>query len=67
MIKAPQPKVLNLFAYTGGASLAATGSMANTHVDSIKQVVTWSQGKHGNFELNKHSLGCGGRLKICKA
>jgi 23S rRNA (cytosine1962-C5)-methyltransferase len=44
MIKAPQPKVLNLFAYTGGASLAAKAAGADiTHVDSIKQVVTWSK------------------------
>jgi len=38
------PKVLNLFAYTGGASLAACQSGADiTHVDSVKQVVTWSR------------------------
>ncbi len=38
-----QAKVLNLFAYTGGASLAARSAGADvTHVDSIKQVVTWA-------------------------
>lgn len=38
-----KPKVLNLFAYTGGASLAAKAAGADvTHVDSIKQVVTWA-------------------------
>lgn len=38
-----EPKVLNLFAYTGGASLAARAAGADTtHVDSIKQVVTWA-------------------------
>ncbi|MEZ5026703.1 MAG: class I SAM-dependent methyltransferase [Chitinophagales bacterium] len=38
-----QPKVLNLFAYTGGASLAANAAGAETyHVDSIKQVVSWA-------------------------
>jgi 23S rRNA (cytosine1962-C5)-methyltransferase len=38
------PKVLNLFAYTGGASLAAKAAGADvTHVDSIKQVITWSK------------------------
>lgn len=38
-----KPKVLNLFAYTGGASLAASAAGADvTHVDSIKQVVTWA-------------------------
>lgn len=41
--KTPQPKVLNLFAYTGGASLVAKAAGADTtHVDSIKQVVTWA-------------------------
>lgn len=40
----PRPKVLNLFAYTGGASLAACAAGADvTHVDSVKQVVTWSR------------------------
>jgi len=40
---APHPKVLNLFAYTGGASLIAKAAGADTtHVDSIKQVVTWA-------------------------
>lgn len=39
-----QAKVLNLFAYTGGASLAARAAGAEvTHVDSVKQVVTWSR------------------------
>lgn len=38
-----QPKVLNLFAYTGGSSLAACAAGAETyHVDSIKQVVSWA-------------------------
>jgi 23S rRNA (cytosine1962-C5)-methyltransferase len=42
-MKTPKPKVLNLFAYTGGASLAASaGGGEVTHVDSIKQVVTWA-------------------------
>ena len=41
--KNPEPKFLNLFAYTGGASLAAKAAGADTtHVDSIKQVVTWA-------------------------
>jgi 23S rRNA (cytosine1962-C5)-methyltransferase len=38
-----QPKVLNLFAYTGGASLAAKAAGADvTHVDSVRQVLHWS-------------------------
>jgi 23S rRNA (cytosine1962-C5)-methyltransferase len=43
-MKTPVPRVLNLFAYTGGASLVAKAAGADvTHVDSIKQVVTWSK------------------------
>jgi len=41
--KNPKPKVLNLFAYTGAASLIAKAAGADTtHVDSIKQVVNWA-------------------------
>jgi len=41
--KTKRPKVLNLFAYTGGASLIAQAAGADTtHVDSIKQVVSWA-------------------------
>jgi 23S rRNA (cytosine1962-C5)-methyltransferase len=47
----PQPKVLNLFAYTGGASLAAKAAGADVvHVDSVKQVVSWSR---ENMETSK--------------
>jgi len=36
--------VLNLFAYTGGASLAAKAAGADvTHVDSVRQVLNWSR------------------------
>ncbi len=39
-----KPKVLNLFAYTGGASLVAKQAGADvTHVDSVKQVISWSR------------------------
>ncbi len=39
-----RPRVLNLFAYTGGATLAARAAGADTtHVDSVKQVVTWAK------------------------
>ena len=42
---AERPKVLNLFAYTGGASLAAKAAGADvTHLDSVRQVVTWARG-----------------------
>lgn len=38
-----KPKVLNLFAYTGAASLAAKCAGADvTHLDSVRQVVTWA-------------------------
>lgn len=41
---AETPRVLNLFAYTGGASLAAKSAGADiTHVDSVKQVISWSR------------------------
>ena len=43
-LKLKAPKVLNLFAYTGGASIAACSAGAQvTHVDSVKQVITWSR------------------------
>jgi 23S rRNA (cytosine1962-C5)-methyltransferase len=49
--KTPIPKVLNLFAYTGAASLIAKAAGADTtHVDSIKQVVNWA---NENQELSK--------------
>jgi 23S rRNA (cytosine1962-C5)-methyltransferase len=41
--KTEKVPVLNLFAYTGGASLAACAAGAEVyHVDAIKQVVSWS-------------------------
>lgn len=45
-----KPKVLNLFAYTGAASLAARAAGADTtHLDSVRQVVTWAR---GNMEMS---------------
>ncbi len=42
--KGRRAKVLNLFAYTGGATLAARAAGAEvTHVEAVKQVVTWSR------------------------
>jgi 23S rRNA (cytosine1962-C5)-methyltransferase len=50
--KLPNPEVLNLFAYTGVASLAARTAGANvTHVDSVKQTVTWS-----NYNMERSNL-----------
>ena len=38
------PRVLNLFAYTGGSSLAAKAAGADVvHVDSVKPVITWAK------------------------
>lgn len=40
----PGAKVLNLFAYTGAASLAARAAGADvTHVDAVKPVITWAR------------------------
>lgn len=39
-----KPRVLNLFAYTGAASLAARQAGAEvTHVDAVRQVISWSR------------------------
>lgn len=47
------PRVLNLFAYTGGATLAARAAGAEvTHVDSVKQVVTWARENMESSELD---------------
>lgn len=52
-MKTPQPRFLNLFAYTGGASLAGKAAGADTtHLDSIKQVVTWAK---ENMELSNQN------------
>ncbi len=42
---APQPlKVLNLFAYTGGSTIAAAGAGAEVvHVDAARNVVAWAR------------------------
>lgn len=48
-----EPNVLNLFAYTGGATLAAAAAGAQvTHVDSVKQVVAWAKenAQHSSLE-----------------
>ncbi len=44
-------KFLNLFAYTGAASLVARNKGAETfHVDSVKQLITWAK---ENMELSR--------------
>lgn len=52
-IRGEQTKVLNLFAYTGGSSLAPKAAGADvTHVDSVKQVITWSKENMESSGLN---------------
>jgi 23S rRNA (cytosine1962-C5)-methyltransferase len=47
------PKVLNLFAYTGGASLAARVAGAEVvHVDSVKPVISWARENMENSGLS---------------
>lgn len=51
-LKYSEPKVLNLFAYTGGSSLAASAAGAVvTHVDSVKQVVNWAKDNAAGSKL----------------
>lgn len=43
-IPVSKPRVLNLFAYTGGASLAACAAGADVyHLDSVKPVISWAR------------------------
>ncbi len=46
-----KPKVLNLFAYTGGASLVACAAGADVaHVEALKQLIGWTK---TNMELSR--------------
>ncbi len=46
----PNSTVLNLFAYTGAASVVAKANKADvTHLDAVKQIVTWAK---TNMELS---------------
>ena len=52
------PKVLNLFAYTGAASLAArAGGAEVTHLDSVRQVVTWARQNYERTLLTSGGFG----------
>jgi 23S rRNA (cytosine1962-C5)-methyltransferase len=52
-MKTPKPKFLNLFAYTGGASMAARRAGAEvTHVDSVKPIITWAKRNMENSGLD---------------
>lgn len=62
-----EPKVLNLFAYTGGASIAAKSAGADvTHVDSVKQVITWSRENMEASDLNNIRWIVEDALKFCR-
>ena len=55
-------KVLNLFAYTGGATLACMAAGAHvTHVDAAKGMTQWAK------ENRALSLHRGGRVELCQA
>jgi 23S rRNA (cytosine1962-C5)-methyltransferase len=50
MIRSERPRVLNLFAYTGAASIVARAAGAEVvHVEALKQLITWTR---ENMELN---------------
>jgi 23S rRNA (cytosine1962-C5)-methyltransferase len=54
------PRVLNLFAYTGGATLAAKAGGADvTHVDSVRQVLSWAR-------ENGEGCGLGDFRRVCE-
>jgi len=60
-------KILNLFAYTGGASLAAKAAGADvTHVDSVKQVLHWSRENMEASNLDNIRWVCEDALKFIK-
>lgn len=49
--KIPQARVLNLFAYTGGASLAARAAKADViHCDAVRSVLNWAK---SNMEASR--------------
>ena len=63
--KGRQVKVLNLFAYTGGATLAAAAAGASvTHVDASKGMVTWAKENAISSGLKLFFLFCEDR-KLC--
>lgn len=62
-----EPKVLNLFAYTGGASIAAKSAGTDvTHVDSVKQVITWSRENMEASNLHNIRWIVEDALKFCR-
>ena len=66
-LKIEEPKILNLFAYTGGASLASKSAGADvTHVDSVKQVITWSRENMETSGLDNIRWIVEDALKFCR-
>jgi 23S rRNA (cytosine1962-C5)-methyltransferase len=66
-LKTEQPQALNLFAYTGGASLAAKAAGAEvTHVDSVKQVLSWARENMEASRLENIRRICDDALKFVK-
>lgn len=62
-------KVLNLFAYTGGATLAAAAAGAQvTHVDASKGMVTWAKENAVSSGLKDAPIRWAGRrlCEICR-
>lgn len=61
----PDSNLLNLFAYTGGASLASKlAGSKTTHVDSVKQVITWARGNMESSGLQDIRWICEDALKF---
>ena len=61
------PTALNLFAYTGGTSLAAKAGGANVvHVDSVRQVLNWSRENMEASGLDNIRWVCEDALKFVK-
>ena len=57
--------LLNLFAYTGGASLASKAAGASaTHIDSVKQVITWARSNMESSGLHDIRWICEDALKF---
>lgn len=56
-IRGEQPRVLNLFAYTGAASLIAARAGADvTHVDASKKAIGWAKENQGASKLAERPL-----------
>lgn len=56
-VRGEQPRVLNLFAYTGAASLIAARAGADvTHVDASKKAIGWAKENQAASKLNEATL-----------